>query len=50
VRWRTTPAVAEDVVAQAKVMGAAGVMVALALHQAGRRASPPTMSVSAVAR
>jgi hypothetical protein len=30
--------------------GAAGVAVAVALHQAGRRASPPVMSVSVVAR
>jgi hypothetical protein len=30
--------------------GAAGVAVAVALHQVGHRASPPVMSVGAVAR
>jgi hypothetical protein len=47
VRWRTTPAAMLEAVAQAKAVGAAG--VAVALHQTGHRASPPTMSVGAMA-
>jgi hypothetical protein len=43
-------AAAQEAVAQAKAMGAAGVVVAVALHQAGHRASPPVMSVGAIAR
>jgi hypothetical protein len=38
------------VVALAKAMGMAGVAIAVALHQAGRQASPLEMSVGAVAR
>jgi hypothetical protein len=36
VRQRTTPAMAQEAVAQAKAMGAAGVVIAVALHQACR--------------
>jgi hypothetical protein len=50
VRWRTTLAVAQEAVAQAKVVGAAGVAVVVALHQAGHRASPSAMSVGTTVR
>jgi hypothetical protein len=50
MRWITTPAAAQEAVAQAKVVGAAGVTVAVALHQVGHRASPPMMSVGVAAR
>jgi hypothetical protein len=49
-RRRTTPAVAQEVVVQAKAVGAAGVVGAAALHQVGHRASPPTTSVSTAVR
>jgi hypothetical protein len=50
MRQRTTLAVAQEAVAQAKAMGVAGVAVAVALHQVGHRATPPTTSVGAVVR
>jgi hypothetical protein len=46
VRQRSTPAAVQEAMAQAKAVGTAEV----ALYQAGRRASPPTTSVGAVAR
>ncbi len=50
MRWRTTPVAVQEAVAQAKAVGAAGVAVTVALHQAGHQASPLTTSVGAVAR
>jgi hypothetical protein len=42
--------VAQEAVAQAKAVGGAEVAIAVALHQAGLRASPPATSVGAAAR
>jgi hypothetical protein len=50
VRQRTPPTLAQEVLAQGKVVGTVGVAVAVALHQAGHRPSPPATSVDAVAR
>jgi hypothetical protein len=50
VRRRTTLAAVQEAVALVKVVGAAGVTVAVALHQVGHQASPSTMSVGAVER
>jgi hypothetical protein len=50
VRLRTTLTAAQEAVAQAKAVGAVGVAVTVALHQADRRANPPAMSVDAAAR